>query len=105
MSFSFSRYVHQELLHKEAVSPAFTPAYFDTYMVPNAEDFIFMNLQVERFPLPYLKTGAWYLDYVGGFVPSSKADLYRSLTKSAPVSAIEDVVEPSSLVEVEKEKA
>ena len=74
-------------------------------MVPDAEDFIFSKLQVERFPLPHLKAGAWDLNCVGGFVPSAKADLHYSLTKSAPVSAVEDEVEPSPLVEVEKEKA
>ena len=104
MSFSLSRYVHQELLHKDVVSPAFAPIYFDTYVVPDVEDFIFIKLHLERFPLPHLKAGVRYLNCVGGFLPSPEDDLHRSLAKSAPVSAVEDKVESSPPVEVEKEK-
>ena len=104
LSFFFSRFIHQELVHKDVVSPVFAPAYFDTYFDPNDEDYMFTKLQVERFPLPHLKAGAWYLDCVGGFVPSMENDLHRSLAESAPVGVIEDEVEPSSAVEVEKEK-
>ena len=104
LSFSFSRFIHQELVHKDAVLPTFAPAYFDTYFDLDDEDFMFTKLQVERFPLPYLKAGAWYLDCVGGFVPSMENDLHCFLAESAPVSIVEDKVEPSPVVEVEKEK-
>ena len=104
LSFSFSRYVHHELVHKGAVSPTFAPAYFNTYFDPDDEDFMFTKLQVERFPLPHLKAGAWYLDCVGGFVLSVEDDLHCSLAKSAPVSVVQDEVEPSPPMEVEKEK-
>ena len=104
LSFSFSRFIHRELVHKGAVLSAFAPAYFDTYFNPNDEDFMFTKLQVERFPLPHLKAGAWYLDCVGGFVPSMENDLYHFLTESAPISVVEDEVEPLPVVEVQKEK-
>ena len=104
LSFSFSRFIHRELVHKGAISSAFAPAYFDTYFKPDDEDFIFMKLQVERFPLPHLKAGAWYLDCVGGFMPSMENDLHRFLVENAPVSVVKDEVEPSLAVEVEKEK-
>ena len=104
MTFSFSRFIHQELVHKGAVLPAFSPAYFDTYFNLDDEDFIFMKLQIERFPLPHLKARAWYLDCVGGFVPSMENDHHRFLAKSAPISVVEDEVQPSAMVEVEKEK-
>ena len=104
LSFSFSRFIHQELVHKGAVLPAFAPAYFDTYFDPNNEDFMFTKLQVERFPLPHLKAGAWYVDCVGGFVPSMENDLHCYLAKSALVSVVEDGVELSPVMEVEKKK-
>ena len=104
LSFSFSRFIHRELVHKGAVWPAFAPAYFDTYFDLDDKDFMFTKLQGERFPLPHLKAGAWYLDCVGGFVPSIENDLHRFLAESAPLSVVEDKVEPSSIVEVEKEK-
>ena len=44
LSFSFSMYVHRELVHKGAVLPAFAPAYFDTYFDPDDKDFIFTKL-------------------------------------------------------------
>ena len=65
---------------------------------------MFTKLQVERFPLPHLKAGAWYLDCVGGFVSSMENDLHRFLAKSVPVSIVEDEVKSSLVVEVEKEK-
>ena len=105
LSFSFFKYVHREFLHKGAVSPAFAPTYFDTYLVPDAEDFMFTKLQVERFPLPHLKAGEWYFDCVGRFVPSTEDNLHHALAKSAPISIVEDKVESSLPVEVEKEKA
>ena len=37
-------------------------------------------------------------------MPSAKDNLHRSLTESAPISVVEDKVEPSPPVEVEKEK-
>ena len=86
------------------MSPAFAPAYFNTYFDPDDEDYMFTKLQVERFPLPHLKARAWYLDCVGGFVPSMENDLHRPLAKCAPVGVVEDKVEPSPAVEVEKEK-
>ena len=91
LSFSFSRFIHQELVHKGAVLLSFASVYFETYFDPNDEDFIFTKLQVERFPLPHLKAGAWYLDCVGGFVPSME-NLHRFLAKSTPVSLVEDEV-------------
>ena len=104
LSFSFSRFIHRELVYKGAVSPAFAPAYFDTYFDPDDEDYMFMKVQVERFPLPHLKAGAWYLNCVGGFVSSMEIDLHRSIVESAFLGAVEDEVEPSPAVEVEKEK-
>ena len=104
LSFSFSRFIHRELVHKDAVLPAFALAYFDTYFDPDDNDYMFMKLQAERFPLPHLKAVAWYLDCVGGFVPSMENDLHCSLAKSAPVGVVEDEVEPSPVMEVEKEK-
>ena len=65
---------------------------------------MFTKLQDERFPLPHLKAGAWYLDCVGGFVPSMENDLHRSLSECAPIGVVDDEVEPSPAVEVEKEK-
>ena len=65
---------------------------------------MFKKLQVERFPLPHLKAGAWYLDCVGGFVPSMENDLYQPLAESTLISVVEDEVEPLPAVEVEKEK-
>ena len=84
--------------------PTFAPIYFDTYFDPDDEDFMFKKLQVERFPLPHLKAGAWYLDCVGGFVPSMENDLHRFLAQSAPIGVVEVEVEPSPAVKVEKEK-
>ena len=84
--------------------PTFAPTYFDTYFDLDDEDFMFTNLQVERFPLSLLKVGMWYLDCVGGFVPSVEDDLHCSLAESAPVSIVEHEVELSPSVEVEKEK-
>ena len=104
LSFSFSRFIHQELVHKGAVSLAFAPAYFDTYFDPDDEDYMFTKLQVERFLLPPLKAGTWYLDCVGGFVPSIENNLHRSLAESAPVGVVENEVESSPAMEVEKEK-
>ena len=102
--FSFSKYVHRELVYKGAVLPAFAPSYFDTYFDPNDEDFMFTKLQVERFPLLHLKAGTRYLDCVGGLLPSMEDDLHCSLVESAPVSVAEDEVELLPTVEVEKEK-
>ena len=101
---SFSRFIHRELVHKGAVSPTFASAYFDTYFDHDDEDYMFMKLQVEKFPLPHLKARLWYLDCVGGFVPSMENDLHRSLAKCAPIGVVEDEVEPSPAMEVEKEK-
>ena len=42
---------------------------------------------------------------MGGFVPSAEDDLHRFQAESALVSVVEDEVEPSLPVEVEKEKA
>ena len=38
-------------------------------------------------------------------MPSAEDDLHPSFAKSAPISAVEDEVEPSLLVDLKKEKA
>ena len=82
-------------------------AYFDTYMDEDAKDFIYTKYNFERFPLPHLKVGAWYIDCVEGYMSLAEDDLYRNLVEVARVVVVvvvEDDVEPLPPVEVEKEK-
>ena len=51
------------------MSPAFALAYFNTYFDLDDKDYMFTKLQVERFPLLYLKAEAWYLNCVEGLCP------------------------------------
>ena len=85
------------------MSPAFSPAYFDTYFDPDDENYMFTKLQDERFPLPHLKARSWYLDCVGGFLPSMENDLHRSLAGTS-VGIVDDKFELLPIVEVEKER-
>ena len=101
------RYIFHELVPKHALFASFLPAYLEDWMDASSKEFMFTQLQVSQFPTFHLKSGGWYIDCTGGFVPASKEALHRDLTMAAPLELIdlEETKLPDPQPELQKEKA
>ena len=58
MPFIFSRYIHQKIVGKDVVAPAFVSTNIDAYMDEALDEFIFILHQDKEILLPYLKAGS-----------------------------------------------
>ena len=81
---SISRYIHRELVIKNAIPPSSLPSFLDDWLDTRYSHCVYTLMQITKFPHPHLVAGGWYLDCSRGFVPESEESLYASLVSSAP---------------------
>ena len=80
--FPFSRYIHRELLVKNALPPSSLPAFLLDWIDVDSDLCVYTAMQVVKFPPSHLKECGWYLDCSRAYVPDEEEALYNSLVNS-----------------------
>lgn len=73
---------------KNALGVLSSPVFLSPWIQSSSDICIFTNIQKERFSVPLLQGGGWYLECSSNFVPDEELELYNSLcgSTSIPVS-------------------
>ena len=79
----------RELLPKNALGVFSCPVFLTPWIQSSSDICIFTAVQKERFSVPLLHGGGWYLECSSKFIPDEEIDFYNSLSgsASAPVSS------------------
>ena len=86
--FPFFRYIHRELILKNALPRSSLPAFLSDWIDVHSDLCVYTAMQVAKYPPSHLEACGWYLDCSRAFVPDVEEALYGSLVNSGP-----DVIE------------
>ena len=89
--FYFCRYIHRELVPKNAFPTSSLPAFLTDWVNEQSLSYMYTGMQIVKFPVAHLLAGGWFLECSRGYVPKEEDDLYNKLVRSAP--DVCDVVE------------
>ena len=76
------------MIPKNALGDLSCPVFLSPWIQPSSDICIFTDVQKERFSVPLLQGGGWYLECTSNFVPDEERELFSRLSGSTslPVS-------------------